>query len=116
MDTTELLQISRDKSVEGREKLAKSVTSLFMENDGEMSDRERSLMLDILHRLVHDFEKSVRTIIAKNLVDWSDIPQEEKKKKKAKSDQAKHIEAAYAKLKTTIGGLNGVDNTGYDDA
>ena len=33
-------------------------------------------MLDILHRLVHDFEKSVRTIIAKNLVDWSDIPQD----------------------------------------
>ena len=33
-------------------------------------------MLDILHRLVHDFEKSLRTIIAKNLVDWSDIPQD----------------------------------------
>lgn len=76
MDTTELLKISRDKSVEGREKLAKSVTSLFMENDGVMSDRERSLMLDILHRLVHDFEKSVRSIIAENLVDWSDIPQD----------------------------------------
>jgi len=76
LDTTELLKISRDKSVEGREKLAKSVTSLFMENDGVMSDRERSLMLDILHRLVHDFEKSVRSIIAENLVDWSDIPQD----------------------------------------
>ena len=76
MDTTELLKISRDKSVEGREKLAKSVTSLFMESDGVMSDRERSLMLDILHRLVHDFGKSVRAIIAKNLKDWSDIPQD----------------------------------------
>ena len=47
-----------------------------MESDGVMSDRERSLMLDILHRLVHDFEKSVRAIIAKNLKDWSDIPQD----------------------------------------
>jgi uncharacterized protein (DUF2336 family) len=76
LDTTELLRISRDKSVEGSKILAKSVSSLFMENDDDISDRERSLMLDILHRLVHDFEKSVRLVIADNLVEWPNIPQD----------------------------------------
>lgn len=76
METDELLQIARDKSIEGRKRLAKALTSLFIENDGFLSDREHSLMLDILHRLVRDFEKSVRLIISENLADWAGIPQD----------------------------------------
>lgn len=74
MDPTELLQIGRDKSIAGRRNLALAVSNLFREKDDFLSDWERTLMIDILHRLVHDFEISVRRIISKNLADWPNLP------------------------------------------
>jgi uncharacterized protein (DUF2336 family) len=35
---------------------------------------ERTLTLDILHQLVHDFEDSVRKVIAENIADWPELP------------------------------------------
>lgn len=74
MDTAELLQIGRDKSITGRRNLALAVSSLFREKGDFLSDWERTLMIDILHRLVHDFEISVRRIISENLADWPSLP------------------------------------------
>jgi len=76
MDTEELLQIARDKSVQGRENLANAVSSLFLDNPGNLTEREKSLTLDILHRLVHDFERSVRKIVAENLAEWPELPED----------------------------------------
>lgn len=76
MSTEELLQIARDKSVQGRENLANAVSNLFLEHGHDLSEREKSLTLDILHRLVHDFERTVRKIVSENLAAWPDLPDE----------------------------------------
>jgi uncharacterized protein (DUF2336 family) len=74
MSTDQLLQIARDKSVQGRENLANAVSNLFLEQGTELSDREKTLTLDILHRLVHDFERTVRKIVSEKLCDWPNMP------------------------------------------
>lgn len=74
LNTTELLKVARDKSVEGRETLAKVVSDLFTDDSSVLSERERTLTLDILHQLVHDFEDSVRKVIAENIADWPELP------------------------------------------
>ena len=76
MDANELLKIARDKSVEGRETLGKVVSDLFADGHTVLSDRERTITLDILHQLVHDFESSVRKTIAENIADWPELPVE----------------------------------------
>ena len=74
METTELLQIARDKSIEGRERLAQVVSDIFTEEGRVLSDKERAISFDILHHLVHDFETSVRKIVSDRLAEWPDLP------------------------------------------
>jgi len=72
MDANELLKIARDKSVEGRKTLGKVVSDLFADGHTVLSDRERTITLEILHQLIHDFESSVRKTIA----EWPELPVE----------------------------------------
>ena len=46
-----LLKLARDRSVEGRTRLVQSVGDLFFDTDTVLSDRERSLMTEILRQL-----------------------------------------------------------------
>lgn len=62
-----LLGLARDKSIEGRQMLAGSISDLFEGKSETLSDRERTLMYDIMHQMVHDTEMSVRKIISSRI-------------------------------------------------
>jgi uncharacterized protein (DUF2336 family) len=75
-ELTELLALAREKSASGRKTLMDAVSDLFCEQDNVLSDRERALMTDILHQLVHDVEMSVRRTLAERLAVHPQAPRE----------------------------------------
>ena len=76
VDTDHLLRLARDKSVAGRKVLAEAVSDMFLGNVRVLTDRERSLMFDILRRIVHDVELQVRRIIGEHLAGLPDTPRD----------------------------------------
>ena len=58
VEMQELLDLARDKSVNGRTRLVQVVGDLFFEEEGATNERERSLMTQILQQLIHDVEQS----------------------------------------------------------
>ena len=76
VDTDALLQLARDKSSEGRKVLGETIADLFVGNVSALSERERTLMFDILHQVVHDIEMTVRQTIAKHIAALPDMPPE----------------------------------------
>jgi uncharacterized protein (DUF2336 family) len=66
-DIDSLLALAHDKSVESRTRLVKIVGDMFFANSAVLTDRERSLMSEILRRLIHDVEVSVRHALAERL-------------------------------------------------
>ncbi|RED51067.1 DUF2336 domain-containing protein [Aestuariispira insulae] len=71
----ELLSIARRKSVEGRTRLAEIVTDLFLD-EGDLTDVERALMFDILHKLVREVELSMRKTISEKLASLDNAPRD----------------------------------------
>lgn len=65
----ELLELARDKSVDGRTRLVQIVGDLFFEDTSVLSERERGLMTDILKKLIFDVEMSVRKALADRLAE-----------------------------------------------
>lgn len=76
MDLEELLRMARDKTVEGRTRLASAVGDLYVEANERLTDRERALMTDILDQLVHDMEMSVRRALARRFAKLPNAPRE----------------------------------------
>ena len=76
IDTGHLLELARDKSQARRKQLARTITDLFVEQSTELTDRERMLMFDILHKMIHDAEMDVRRTISKQLADIEDAPRD----------------------------------------
>lgn len=74
VDTDALLQLARDKSTEGRKVLGETIADLFVGNVSALSERERTLMFDILHQVVHDIEMTVRQTIAMHIASLPDMP------------------------------------------
>ncbi len=72
----ELLDLARDKSVNGRTRLVQVVGDLFFDEAGATSERERALMTQILQQLIHDVEQSVRKALADRLANEQDAPRE----------------------------------------
>jgi uncharacterized protein (DUF2336 family) len=75
-DADYLLDLARQKSSESRLELAATVSDLFSEKHTVLTDRERSLMYVILHRIVKDAEMDVRKVISSRLADREDAPLE----------------------------------------
>jgi len=75
-DSQALLTMARDKSSDGRKRLAQTITDLFVGGGKVLTERERSLMFDILHHIVHEFEMAVRRTVSEQLADWPDTPKE----------------------------------------
>lgn len=73
-DLESLLALARQKSKAGRKNLFTTVKDLFFESEGELSDRERALMGDILRKLVHDVEREMRQEISERLAERTDAP------------------------------------------
>ena len=66
-DMNQLLALAHDRTKRGRTHLLENITDLFMSPEGRLSDRERSLMSDILRKLILDVEMSVRRDLAEHL-------------------------------------------------
>ena len=72
----DLLDLARNKSVDGRTRLVQIVGDLFFEDNRVLSERERDLMTEILRKLIFDVEMSVRKALADRLADEHDAPAE----------------------------------------
>ena len=72
----DLLDLARDKSVNGRTRLVQVVGDLFFDESDVLNQRERDLMTDILRQLIHDVEMSVRIALADRLALEIDSPPE----------------------------------------
>ena len=55
-----LVGLARDKSVEGRKRLVAVVNDIFFSDHSTLTDYERALITDILHRLIGDLIEPVR--------------------------------------------------------
>ncbi|MBL4615955.1 MAG: DUF2336 domain-containing protein [Magnetovibrio sp.] len=67
LDAQHLLELAREKSAKSKTELADIVDSLFDERGGALSDRERSLMFNIIQHLVREVEVSVRQKLSEKL-------------------------------------------------
>ena len=76
IDGEVLLSLARDKSGKRRQLLAETISDLFSGKNKVLSERERTLMFDILHKIVHNAEMTVRRIIAEQLADLPDAPRD----------------------------------------
>ncbi|MBM3574068.1 MAG: DUF2336 domain-containing protein [Alphaproteobacteria bacterium] len=85
-----LYQLARDKSPEGRRAFARSVSELFLERFPSLSKREQELMFDILHRLIHEIEMSLRQSISARLAENAHLP-----RSLAKILASDQVEVAY---------------------
>ncbi|TVR99618.1 MAG: DUF2336 domain-containing protein [Rhodospirillales bacterium] len=72
----QLLDLARSRSPEGRRAIAETISALFGEEDATLSERERTLMFDILHRIVADLEATVCETLSAKLADMPDAPRE----------------------------------------
>ena len=74
LSADELFELARNKTKEGRESLFAMVSDLFFNEDRVLSDRERALMGEILRRLVHAVEMSVRRNLSMRMAERIDAP------------------------------------------
>lgn len=76
LDAERLFALARDKSTAGRSALAEAITDLTLADSRSLSERERSLTFDILGRVIHEMEMSVRRTVATRLADMRDAPRD----------------------------------------
>lgn len=72
----ELIALAQDKSSAGRENLIATVTDLFLEQGSVLTERERTIMGDILHTLIRDVEMAVRKTLAERLSAADAVPRD----------------------------------------
>jgi len=71
-----LIGLARQKSQAGRNSIFETVQDLFLQKKDGLSERERTLMSDILRQLIHQVEISVRKDVATRLAKRNDAPKE----------------------------------------
>lgn len=71
-----LFRLARDRSAAGRRALVAAVGDLLFERQDELTDRERTLMTEILRRLIHEVEMEVREALAQRLAREPSAPHE----------------------------------------
>ena len=76
IDSAYLLKLAREKSVERRRLLTEIIADLFQGDGKVLTERERALMFNIMHKMVRDAELSIRQIIGQRLADVPDVPHE----------------------------------------
>jgi uncharacterized protein (DUF2336 family) len=69
-----LLRLARDRSATGRRAFADAFSQTFLDDGEIVSVEERQLMFDILHRVVHDIEMSLRKTVSAQLAKAKDVP------------------------------------------
>ncbi len=71
-----LVALARRHNADGRRVILENVADLFLSPEGRLNERESALMTDILHKLVHDVEMTVRRSLSERLADVDDAPHE----------------------------------------
>lgn len=74
LDVGRLLDLAREKTAESKTELAAIVDSLFEDQGTVLSDREKSLMFNIIHQLVREVEVSVRKKLSEKFATDDDVP------------------------------------------
>ncbi len=74
LSADELFDLARTKTKESRESLFVTVSDLFFNQDRVLSDRERALMGEMLRRLIHEVEMTVRRNLSMRMSGRSDAP------------------------------------------
>lgn len=76
MDAEYLLALARDRTVEGRVRLAEVMAGLFDNDSRALSDRERHLMFNIMRGLIHEVETSVKRSLSALMAERDDAPRD----------------------------------------
>jgi uncharacterized protein (DUF2336 family) len=76
IDIDELLRLAHDKSAASRKQLVEIIGDIFFDQRSVLTDRERTIMADILRQLIHDVELTVRKHLAIRLSDEPLAPHE----------------------------------------
>lgn len=76
LNVEDLLRIAHDRSAVGRSSLVDAVGTMLFESGRAFTARETELMTDILRRLIHEVEVSVRKGLAERLAVRADAPHE----------------------------------------
>ncbi len=74
VDSKYLLELARDRSAAGRRKLGEALSDIFLKASEDLSEREQTLMFDILRRVIHDMEMGVRRVVSEHLAGLPDAP------------------------------------------
>ena len=70
----ELVKLARDKSEKSRSILVTAINDLYSGEEGLLTEQDRAIMVDIIRRLIHQVEISVRRVLAKRLAELPDAP------------------------------------------
>ncbi|HYM30227.1 MAG TPA: DUF2336 domain-containing protein [Candidatus Cybelea sp.] len=72
----DLMALARNRAADSRRQLLENMTDMFLATDTRLSERERTLMEDILVKLVHEMEMEVRRDLAIRLARADAAPHE----------------------------------------
>jgi uncharacterized protein (DUF2336 family) len=72
----DLMGFAQRKTQQSRRVLFDNINDLFLSSDGRLSDRERTLMVEILGKLIHEMEMQVRRALAARLAQMETAPRE----------------------------------------
>lgn len=75
-EVRKLVALAQTRTSESRHSLYDSIADLFERRGDHLSDGERSIVLEILQRLSHEVEMSVRMALANRLAERGDAPHE----------------------------------------
>ncbi len=72
----ELVKLARDKSQESRSILVATINDLYSSEEKLLTEQDRAIMVDIMRRLIHEVETSVRRTLAERLAERPDTPED----------------------------------------
>jgi uncharacterized protein (DUF2336 family) len=73
-DIRYLIGLARDKSVESRKRLVAVVSDIFFSDQAILTEYERALITDILHKLIYELAVPVREVLASHLAGVESMP------------------------------------------
>ena len=69
-----LVRLARDRSDAGRKAFADALSDLFVADGDSLGAPERTLMYEILHRVIRDIELAMRAEVSRQLAGQPDVP------------------------------------------
>jgi uncharacterized protein (DUF2336 family) len=73
-DIRYLIGLARDKSVESRKRLVAVVSDIFFSDQAILTEYERALITDILHKLIYELAVPVREVLSSHLAGVESMP------------------------------------------